>query len=588
MPGRYLILSGRCRDLRARLMHGLPRHDLGIVLELDDLLILSSPDLPIVMLDGGRGVIIGELFSREPPFETAHTLPRAAQRAIVDGVRGDALIRDFWGHYVAALVESDGRNLTILRAPFGSLGAYHVSAEDGIAITPDVGLLGDLGLMPGGVDWDSVARHVIAPNLRMHRTCLLVVAELMGGYGLSITSGKFTLFEAWNPWRFTDRRDNLTDDVEAVELLRRCVDGCVGALARTTNHAVLGVSGGLDSSIVAAALAQSGAKLSCLTLFTRDAAGDERRFARILAGHLGVQLFEMFEDVAHVDVTRSDAAHLPRPIARGFAQSGDRSNLAVARNVGADTFFSGGGGDNVFCYLQSAAPVADCLMTGRLRQLWPTARDISQIADCSIWTALRSGVRRACFGSRTYRWRPELAFLTAQMAAEGPSACISLWADAPQDALPGKATHVAWLIGILNHLEGYGRERSHRTVWPLMALPIIELCLRIPSWMWSRGGQNRALARRAYANALPSDILERRSKGTPDSVVVELFEANRERIRQLLCDGLLAANGIVNRDEIASFLVDKGPVRGLGYWRIMALTDVEAWLQTVGSNRNTA
>jgi asparagine synthase (glutamine-hydrolysing) len=99
--------------------------------------------------------------------------------------------------------------------------------------------------------------------------------------------------------------------------------------------------------------------------------------------------------------------------------------------------------------------------------------------------------------------------------------------------------------------------------------------------MWSRGGQNRALARRAYADILPREILERRSKGTPDCFVVELFEANRQRIREFLCEGLLASNDIVDREQIASFLAADGPVRGLGYWRIMTLTDVEAWIQTV-------
>jgi asparagine synthase (glutamine-hydrolysing) len=174
------------------------------------------------------------------------------------------------------------------------------------------------------------------------------------------------------------------------------------------------------------------------------------------------------------------------------------------------------------------------------------------------------------------------------MVNQAEIACTPLWAHASPGAVPGKATHVAWLVGILNHLEGYRRERTHRTVWPLMAQPLVELCLRIPSWLWSRGGQNRALARRAYVDVLPPEILSRRSKGTPDCFVVELFEANRKRIRDLLCDGFLAANGIVDREEIARFLVDEGPVRGLGYWRIMTLTDVEAWLQTVSTGAHAA
>lgn len=167
------------------------------------------------------------------------------------------------------------------------------------------------------------------------------------------------------------------------------------------------------------------------------------------------------------------------------------------------------------------------------------------------------------------------------MLAVSAEACTPIWSDVPESVLPGSSNHVAWLVGTQNHIEGFNRERSHPTLWPLLAQPLVELCLRIPSWMWCAGGHNRMIARRAFADVLPRSIIERRSKGTPDSFVVELFEHNRTRLCELLEDGQLAAHDLVDLPEISRQLRDSRPVHGLGYWRIMTLADVEAWLRAI-------
>jgi len=581
MLARYLIIAGSLPRLRDRALKIAAEKKLALVLDVDGLVVLATPDMPTIKIQGGGGVVLGDIFSRDLPYPTITQSDKLSSGGSTATVQVKFLIEECWGHYVSAIIDQATRAITVLRSPFGSLSAYYATADEATIIASDIGLLHDVGVMSGEVDWVRVARHAISPNLRNERACLLGITEVIGGHCIRIALGVPTSHEVWNPWRFTERDRWITSEPQAVEALRQTVDACVAALARRTTHGVLGISGGLDSSIVAAALAQSGTSFSCLTLFTKDAAGDERSFSRILARHLGVELTEAFEAVSNVDVTHSAAGHLPHPIARSFAQSGDRSNLAVAKATRANTLYSGGGGDNVFCNIQSAAPVADQLHIGHLRSALRTTYDVARIAQCGMWTVLRSGLGRAASGRRTYRWRPELSFLMPEIAAETDAACIPIWSEAPRDALPGKSTHVAFLVGILNHIEGYGRELSHETISPLMAQPIVELCLRIPSWMWCLGGQNRSLARRAYADALPPELLSRRAKGTPDCFVVELFEANRKVIRDFLADGLLSSHGILDRDAAANLLKEDEPVRGLSYWRIMMLTDVEAWLQTI-------
>jgi asparagine synthase (glutamine-hydrolysing) len=445
-------------------------------------------------------------------------------------------------------------------------------------IGSDVALLSNTGVFDPKLDWRAVARHLKADQLRPSNTCLTGVSELLGGERMTVTDASSTTDLIWSPWQFAGRSVQQRDMAAAIAELRHIVMGSIASWAAGREHIILGLSGGLDSSIVAACLAAAGASFSCLALATDHPTGDERHYARAVANALGVPLAEAIEDVRDIDVASSDAAHMPRPIARSFAQSGDRRILELARRTGADCYFSGGGGDNVFCSMQSATPVADrLLMEGPGRGTWRTARDIALLADSAIWAVLARAFRRAFLQSASYRWRPDLSLLSrnGRRMAAGP--VIHPWLECPRRSVPGKSVHIAWLLQIQNHLEGYGRDQLLMTVAPLLSQPIVELCLQIPTWMWFRDGLNRVIARDAFAGTLPTEIVGRRSKGTPDSFVVEIFEANRAKIWRFLADGLLAAHDIIDLPAILPVLDDLRPAHGIAYRRIMAFADVEAW-----------
>ena len=354
----------------------------------------------------------------------------------------------------------------------------------------------------------------------------------------------------------------------------------VGVCASVCRHIVLGVSGGLDSSIIAACLAEGDVPFTCLTLVTKNPLGDERTYARAIAQATGAQLLEIEEDVAQVDISRSNAAHLPRPIARAFAQSGDRAHQAVADRLGADAFFSGAGGDNVFCYMRSASPIADRLLVeGAGNGVLKTAAEMSMLAECNFWTAITAGISRAWFRRPDYRWPVDTLFLPQQVLKCSSSVRTHPWLAVPRGELPGKAAHVAWLMSIQNHLEGHQHELVHSLYNPLMAQPVVEACLRIPTWMWCAGRRNRSVARAAFADVLPSEIVNRTSKGSPGSFVVEIFEQNRTRIKAMLCEGLLAQQGLLDIETLRQLLDDPRPPGGVTYSRVMALVDVEAWVR---------
>lgn len=568
------------RDMAAGLRN-LP--DFDLVFEADGVMIFA--DGARHMMLSSHGVLLGTLFagSEEPRLVETLSLADWAQ---ISASAGKSLIDRFWGGYVAIMRDEASHAVHVVRAPLGDLPCYYLQKQGVTIVASDVEGLMAAKLLSPAIDWSFIAGHVLREHFRPSATGLSGITELLGGTRLSVTGSNRHIEQLWSPWAFAGRDAQIADEAAAIDRVRETTRACVNAWGTKFQHIVLGVSGGLDSSIVAACLARGDTPVSCLTLATQDAGGDERLYARDLATHLGIPLREDFEDLALVHLDRSDASHLPRPLARAFAQSGDRLSLRLAAHVGADAFFSGAGGDNVFCYLPSAAPIADRLLAhGVSAGVVRTMRDVSRLTDSSIWKAATMGIRRAWFRERGYIWPCNATFLTEKATARALAPGHHPWLDAPRHALPGKAAHIAWLIGIQNHLEGFNRERTHAMVAPLLSQPLVELCLRIPSWMWCAGGWNRSIARSAFARDLPKSIIERRSKGSPGSFVIEIYEARRRAVRALLADGLLAQAGLVDVDSLIAVIDDPRPVRANHYSRIMGLVDVEVWLRAWDGRR---
>jgi asparagine synthase (glutamine-hydrolysing) len=288
-----------------------------------------------------------------------------------------------------------------------------------------------------------------------------------------------------------------------------------------------------------------------------------------------VLLLEITPEVGEVDVMRSGAAGLARPIARSFIQATQLAKQQIAISTGAAAVLDGGGGDNLFCSLQSAAPVADrILREGAGLGILKSASDVARLTQASVLRVLARAFHRAFLRSPDYRWRTDSRFLTSE-AIERAGAPTHRWLEAPSGAVPGSAAHIALLIVVENLLETSNGPVPDFA--PLMAQPLVELCLSIPSWHWFDNGHNRVVARRAFQDRLPAEIAWRRDKGSPDGFVAQLFEANRDKLTDLLVDGMLAEEGLIDRDAVQTALSLERPVKGHDYIRLLKIADVEAW-----------
>lgn len=524
---------------------------------------------------GRHGLVLGTLF-RQGEQRCVTALTETEQAAIIAS-RGQQLIERFWGPYVAFITHPDGSILTI-RAPWGDLPCYRFQQGGVIYLSSNVDLLVTCADYRPSIAWDVAIRQLVHGPSYHRSTCLNGIEQLPGGERYTIVHQGEHRDIVWSPWTFAARDRQITDAKTAADLVRDTALTCIGARASQFEHVMVTLSGGLDSSIVAAALTAQHAHVSAMTLVTRDAVGDERHHASRVSQELGFRLTAHLRDVARVDVRRSGANGRPFPCVHTFFLESMRLADEAAGERGAQAIFNGGGGDTIFCSMQSGAPAADRLLAeGFGRGFLRTAGALSQLASASIPTVLRDAIARAWLGRPAYRHRPRFACLTEAARELAGTEPAHPWFSRPSGSLPGKALHVWDLAYFKAYVECLDPCSAVPIVAPLLSQPLVEACLRIPSWLWFESGLNRMVARRAFAGLLPPDILSRRSKGTPSSFSFEILETHRQAIRDMLVDGELARQGLIDLPALLAILDSAHLASDAHVERILAFLDVEAW-----------
>jgi len=539
--------------------------------------IFAEADEPRLTLPDMTGVLIGHVFSTCSTSSKVQSVERSTAQGWRDS-QGSQMTKDVWGGYVALMEPPNTQSVQILRDPSGALPCYYAETDLGLFLASDVDTLINIGSLASEIDDTFLARHLFAFDLRSERTGLKGIGELLAGFCLKVSLDfTRTLSAIWSPW------DHVTakapqDMTSLAEDLRATINTCLAAWAGSFRHILLGVSGGLDSSIVAAALASLPSKLSCLTLATEAADGDERHYARQLTQALNLPLYEAFHDLRDIDVTRSSSAHLPRPSLYALNQSENRIRRELADRLGIDAYFTGIGGDNVFCHIQSATPIVDQVKAKGLSfDLWRCVEDISVLTGASLTEVVGAALKRSRNKSAAYTWVGSPDFLAAGLNLESQFAPSHPWLCAPSEALPGKAVHIAMLLRLQATIDGQPFGTCPPQIHPLLSQPIVEACLAIPTWTWCQYGQNRSVARQAYAHIVPNSLIKRQSKGGPNSFAFDVIAANRNHLREHLLEGELAKFGLIDKDALSLALNERTGIKSDHHIRLLLLAEAESW-----------
>lgn len=558
-----------------------------LVFDSDRVQAFTNAATNTVLLPDGAGLLLGHVFRKASSDKPVAFSDPEVTRLVQS--KGDALFDMVWGGYVAVVCDPAGSAVYVLRDPSGQMPCFFAHTQDEVWIASDVDVLFLARLPVPDIDWPYLTQHLRFSDLPSQHTGLKGIEELMAGFRLSVTARHTSADPAWSPWNYAGASPGIRPN-DAVSALRDAVSTCLHTWANAFDHILLGVSGGLDSSIVAACLAESHASVTAFTLATAEAEGDERHYARALTQGLGLPLAEAFHHHDRVDVTKPTNPHLPRPGAPAFGQSGIGTMLDLAADHHVDAFFTGIGGDNVFCFTQSATPLVDRVKADGIGAgAWATLNDICRLTDCSYWEALGAAMRKAAQLRRPVQWS---GFdWTGLLTPDLNSAALSSphpWLDVPSSALPGKIAHVSGLVRIQGTLDTFSREDVAPQIHPLLSQPIVELCLQIPTWEWIAHGRNRSVARRAFDQQLPTMITRRRSKGGPTHFACAVVERRLPALREHLMEGVLHKQGLLDMEGLGPLLMGHRPIQAPDHIRISILAEAESWARFWTRRRTSA
>lgn len=545
-----------------------------------------------ILLGHGGGAIFGRIFNRD--IENTATARRVEfdrnESFKVVQTGGRRLIERYWGRYVALIQDRATSETWIVRDPSGGmpcqLAAYHgvnlvfSDLEDCLA----------LGIHRFTVNWDYIRRFLAYSGYQSPDTALKEVSEIQLGERVRFSGSTIHRSLEWNPLAVA-QNNPIQDPETAVAELRRTTRACVHAWASCYSDIVHNLSGGLDSSIVLSCLkdAPSRPNITCLHYFGTGPDEDERKYARLMANRVNIELIEHQLDVREArldEILKLRRSAKPWFYMYELEHGRFEGQLTAERE--AKGLFSGSGGDGIFFQARADLAVTDYLFDhGMGRDLVRVAVDAARISRKSVWpllfNAMRARVAPRAFHPLRIAGRPARTIVSQDVveAAKRDPQLVHAWfaKRAARGVPPGILWHSLSVAAAPAYYSSFDAGPYPERTLPLLSQPLVELCLRIPTYVLIKNGMDRATARRAFAPDLPPEIVKRRNKGRIDQHVRNVMDANLNFVRDMLLNGRLMKEGLLNRRNLELYLSRERSPADFQYTEILhEHLCVEAWL----------
>jgi len=538
-------------------------------------------------LQDEQGVVLGKLFRLSE-------LTQASQRKVVLGTRdsdaivrsgGRALVRDYWGRYVSFLRGPSG-GFQVLRDPSGTLPCFLMRLQ-GVAIVfswlEDV--LATMPTLPRPtVNADALATQLVFGELGGRETALQGITQVLPGEVVRLGGKAEPGALLWSAIEQAQLAP-VEDVVEAARALRHTVRACAQAWAGCYDSILLRLSGGVDSSILLSCLARglTPAHVTCVNYHSPGIDSDERRYARPAAAQAQRELVERERVTGFRLESILDAAPTPTPGNHIGRMGSAQMDAELATTHEASALFTGGGGDQLFFEFRQCWPAADYLRLHGLDRGFPAAAmDAARLGQGSVWRAVRLALADRLHPEAPAQPPPRLPNLFTAAALVQAAQGQRFMHPALQCAtcLPiGKRTQARQLMYPINYYDPFEREAAPEMVNPLLSQPLVELCLRIPTYVLAHGGRGRALARSAFAADLPPHITTRRSKGGMEEHIRAVLLDNVEFAKGLLLNGDLVRRGLIDRARAEALLCRHPATLASRAGEVHTCLAIEAWLR---------
>ncbi len=469
------------------------------------------------------------------------------------------------GMFALVLWDGAARRLVLARDRMGEKPLYYTRAGDLFLFASELTSLLQHPEVSGELDYEALSEYLALEYVAAPRTILRDMRKLEPGCALVLENGELRHLRYWT----LDPRARLHipyDD--AVVALRDKLDAAVSS--RLVADVPLGVflSGGLDSSTVAAIAARHGA-LDTFAIGFRESSFDESGYARKVAQHIGSRhherIFggeEMLDLVPRLagmlDEPLGDASFLPTALLSAFA----RGRVTVA--------LGGDGGDELF----AGYPMHQAQRVARIGRLTPAPlRSLVGAAaralpvehrnfalPFKVLTFLKGAGEPAPLNhalwmssfapAEQHSLLTDAAWARAGAGSEAFRVIRETWQKSEGASRLARATHLDALTYLPNDILTKVDRASMRVALevraPFLARDVVEFAFALPDSFRMRGSSGKRLLKDAARTLLPAEIIDRPKKGFGIPVAAWLTGPLRSFAQDVLSREALTRTGIFN------------------------------------------
>jgi asparagine synthase (glutamine-hydrolysing) len=521
------------------------------------------------VLAGKAGIVLGSVFARRTDLHDDApalrcVLDEARTAAIVDS-RGEWLVRNAWGNYVAFVADPLTGHTWVLKDPCGSLPSFSTTFHGFTIAFSAITDCADLGAMQFTVNRRFLERRLYGGDMTQQWDALNEISQVRRGECVefvprrqpSIVARRFL----WNPFAIARTSEPLDDIAAAAAALRNTLRSCTATLATCHESVLLRLSGGLDSSIVLACL-QAGARRPSVLSYTQYVPGsplDPRRWARQAAAHSGGEHVELESTAAGV---RLSAILEMAPTAEPFSTlmclvTAAHEQSLIARH-GASATFTGDGGDCAFgSFCIGEAATAYLRRHGPRLAVVRLAAESASILQQTTWHALKRALQMWLTGrsltSLTGLNNEARKLVPEDVARECEATpAVHPWLAGMAHAPWEPISKLGMLLGTpdLYYSQAHPDAQGPQIVAPIYSQPLMELALRIPADVLFADGHDRGLARQAFRGDVAQPILNRLWKDRAGDFHDELIRRNLDWLRETFLDGVLVNEGLLDKAAV--------------------------------------
>ena len=514
---------------------------------------------------------------------------------------GERFIERLTGQFALAVWDVRRQRLLLVRDPVGIRPLFYTRVGGQLLFASEIKAL-LAAPVTAGLDEQGLAQVFTFWGTVGERTVFKGIRSLPPGHRLVVEKGTERLEGYWD-WTFPQGqgRTDLSED-EAAEGLHALLTDVVRQQLRADVPVGAYLSGGLDSSGIAALAREQVGTLQTFSLTFEDPEFDESAYQRQMADFLGVRHCAFRCTALDIGNAFPDLIrHTETPVLR----TAPAPLMLLARHVheaGLKVVLTGEGADEVFGGY-------DLFKEGKIRRFWARQPD-------SKWRPLLFGrlypyltrspvanrhFARLFFGQRLQELdNPFYAHLTRWSSTRGifkllsPELLASLSSAAPEEALRRQlpAEFPAWselardqYIEVKTLLEGYllssqgdrvSMAHSVEGRVPYLDTRVIEFANGLSARYKLRGLREKVLLRRALRRAVPPAILERVKQPyrAPDSRC--FFEDGRPLayVQELMSPANVRRSGYFRPEAVQRLLEKCRTGRALGAGDNMAFVGV--------------